>query len=126
MEQLLDREELKLMAEVGLLAATRGDAPAAEAIFAAVAQERPDAAVVYFGSALAQLFVGQSLEAIDILQRGLTRVPVVDQPALHALLALAFQSGGRAAEYAEALEAAGNSTLAEVMRSRRFSVHMGG
>lgn len=126
MEPLLGHEELKLMAEVGLLAATRGDAPAAEAIFAAVGQERPDAAVVYFGPALAQLFVGQTSAAIDVLQRGLTRVEASDQAGLHALLALAFQLDGRVAEHAEALQAAGDSPLAEAMRVREFLAHPGG
>ncbi len=114
----VNHDELKLMAEVGLMAATQGDVSAAKAIFAAVEQERPEAAVAYIGPALANLFTGNPAEAIDGLQRGLAAVAQEDRPDLQAVLSIAFQVSGRVAEGVEALQAAGGTPLAQAIHSK--------
>ncbi len=103
---VIEREEIKLLAEVGMLAATQADLTAARAIFAAIEQERPDAAAAYAGLALAYLFRGRSEEAVECLQRGLLAVPSEEQSDLQAFLVLAFEVEGRRADSERALRAA--------------------
>ena len=105
MNPVIERNDLKLLAEVGMLAALRGDVAAAQTIFAAVRQERPQSAAGYVGPALALLFRGRASEAIGELQRGLLVVEASQQQDIQALLGFALQAEGRGAESQQALQA---------------------
>lgn len=115
MDIVIEKSEIKLLAEVGMLAATRGDLAAARAIFSAVEQERPECAAAYAGPAVALLVRGRPDEAIEGLQRGLALVPPEAQSDLQAFLGVAFHLDGRTAESLRALGAAKEHPLAAAL-----------
>ncbi len=115
MSDVIERDELKLLVEVGMLAATQGDVEAAKVIFDAIEQERPDAAASYAGPAMALLFRGRTADAISALQRGLKAVGETDRPDLQALLGVALHIDGRGAESAQALNASHTHPLSAAL-----------
>ncbi len=115
---MVDPDELRLLADVGLIAALQGDLAAADGIFRAVESERPAAAVSYIGPAVARLCLSQPAAAIECLQRGLKKVPLDDQSELHAVLGVAYQIDGQSAASHRALRAAGDLPLARAMLDR--------
>ncbi len=98
-----------------MLAATRGHITPAQAIFAAVENERPEAPAAYVGYALACLFRGKAVDAVECLTRGLKRVTPDDRPDLQALLGLALQVSGRSSESRKLLATAGSHPLATAL-----------
>lgn len=112
---LVDSNEVRLLTEIGFLAAARGDVRRAQRIFGALEHIRPASAAVYVGLALSHLNNASADEALRILERGLRLVPGDDAPLLHAFRALAFQSSGRSSERMRALRQSGNHPLALAM-----------
>ena len=122
----IERDDLRLLVEIGMLAATRGDVAAAKTIFAAVEQERPESAASYVGPALALLFRGRSAEAIEELQRGMPEVEVSQQQDLQAFLGLALRVEGRGSESLRALQAAPDHPMAAALLAQAQSLSLGG
>ncbi len=109
-------QELRLLSELGTIAAQQRDLPGALEIFAAIGQERPQAPVAYSGPALAHLYAGQLAEAIRCLDEGVQRVRPEDQPALHALQGAIWLMTQRREDCERALALAGDLPLARSVR----------
>ena len=94
---MLDADEARLLAEIGMLAAEAGDVARADAIFGALRRLRPGRAYPYVGLVLARLAAGRAGEAVRLLEDA-----GIDDPdergILHAWRGLALQVMGRAAE----------------------------
>ncbi len=126
MLEVIERDELKLLLEVGMLAATQGDVEASKVIFDAIEQERPDAPASYVGPAIALLFRGRTADAIGALQRGLKVVGEADRPDLQALLGVALHIDGRGAESDQALQASHTHPLSAALLARAKRTPLGG
>lgn len=113
---LLERDELRLLAEIGFFAAQHGDVPRAERIFKGLELAQPQGAAAYAGRALAYLSVKRVDEALRMLDRGLTLAHPDGHAELHAIRGLALQLAGRGSESAKALARAGPLPLARVLR----------
>ncbi len=122
---LVDSNEVRLLAEIGFLAAARGDVSRAQRIFGALECIRPACAAVYVGLASAFLNRGGFDEALRILDRGLLFVEPADARVLHAFRALAFELAGRGSERLRALRQAGNLPLALAMQGEPATVFEG-
>ena len=112
---LLESSDIRLLTEVGFLAAARADVKRAEAIFGALALLRPDRSFSYIGLAMAYLNTHRPEEAVAVLAQGAKVVRAQDQGELQAVRALALQLAGRTAESLRALQAAGPNRLAKTM-----------
>lgn len=112
----LDSEELRLLAQVGLMAARRSDPAAALAIFDAIEQERPEAPIAFIGPAIVHLQAQRYAEAIRCLERGLERVPAGDRAELNAFLAMACRLDGRHDQCERALGMAQGVPLASALQ----------
>ncbi|MFY8102754.1 MAG: tetratricopeptide repeat protein [Ramlibacter sp.] len=109
-------DEIRLLAQVGLMAANRSDIESAKKIFAAVEQERPKASIAFVGLAIAHLQAGDLQGSVRCLERGLAQVDAADRPELHAFLALAYRLGGLHDRSEKALSSAGSVPLAQGLR----------
>lgn len=125
MTPAIEHDELKLLVEVGMLAATHGEITATKTIFAAIECVRPDSAASYAGPALAYLFRGRAADALEYLQRGLRAVASEEQPPLQALLGLALQVDARNAESLQALRTAGDHPMAAALRAKASPLQPG-
>ena len=120
---LLDANEVRLLTEVGFLAAARADVQRAEAIFGALAVLRPDRNFPYIGLAMAYLNADRRDDAVQALDRGAPLVREDDQGELQSVRALALQLAGRAGESQRALQAAGASPLAQALQGNSPEQH---
>lgn len=111
----ISHDDLKLLVEVGMLAATRGEITAAKAIFSAIEHVRPEAAASYAGPAVAYLFRGRPADAAEQLRRGLAKVPPDDRQPLQVLLGLALQLDACNAESLKVLRGAGDHPIAAAL-----------
>lgn len=116
---LIDSTDIRLLAEVGFLAAARGDIRNAQAIFLALERLRPAASFPYVGMAAALMNAGKPDEAVQVLDRGLRAAGPQEQEELQAFRGLALHLAGRASESQRALQLAGDLPLARVMRGER-------
>ena len=111
----MESDDIRLLTEVGFLAAARGDLQRAQQIFGALERLRPNAAFPCIGMAVTLLNTGKPVEAVQELDRGLQRVPPADAADLHAFRGLALQKAGRQSESQRALRQAGAHPLAQAM-----------
>lgn len=111
----MQAEDIRLLTEVGFLAAARGDLKRAGVIFGALERLRPEAPFPYIGLAVALLNAGQSAEAVHELDSGLLRVPASQAADLHAFRGLALQKSGRQSESLRAFRQAGDHPMALAM-----------
>lgn len=111
----LSSEEIKLLTEVGFLAASRGDAKRAKGIFIGLQKLRPQRAFAYVGLAVALMNTGRHDEAATLLTNAVERVDLEEQGEVNAFLGLALQLAGRTSESLRALHAASECRLAQVM-----------
>ncbi|MEY2617688.1 MAG: hypothetical protein RL522_690 [Pseudomonadota bacterium] len=109
-------EEIRLLAQIGLMAANHADVESATRIFAAIELVRPRHSVVFIGPAIASLQAGATPEAIRCLERGLAQVDAADRTELQAFLALAYRLCGLQGRSDNALKSAGNVPLAQGLR----------
>lgn len=116
MTHLIEPADIRLLTEVGFLAAARADVKRAEAIFSALALLRPDRSFAYVGLAMAYLNSDRPEEAVALLARAIPVVREQDQSELQSVRALALQLAGRSAESLRALQAAGLNPLAQAMQ----------
>ncbi len=112
---LLQPEEIKLLTEVGFLAASRGDVKRAEIIFSALRRLRPQRAFAYIGLAVALMNTGRHDEAATLLVDAVERVNSDERDEVNAFLGLALQLAGRTSESLRALRAASECHLAQLM-----------
>lgn len=109
-------EEVRLLAQIGLVAANHADIDSTTKIFAAVEQERPKTSIAFIGPAIAHLQTGAVSDAVHCLERGLAQVEAGDRPELQAFLALAYRLGGLHDRSDKALKRAAKVPLAEGLR----------
>ena len=112
----LHSEELRLLAQLGLMAAGQRDESAAIAIFSLIELARPQAAYTFIGPAMNHLYAGRCIDAIRCLERGLEMVAAEDRPELHALLAVACRFDMRHGQCERALAQAGDVPIAQALR----------
>ena len=116
--KLLDSAEVRLLTEIGFLAAAKADTRRAELIFDSLELLRPQGVFVYAGLAFAYLNAALYQQCLAVLERGLLRMESdPDKQVLQAVRALAFSWAGRASESTRALQSAGNHPLAEIQRT---------
>ena len=116
--KLLDSAEVRLLTELGFLAAAKADTRRAELIFDSLELLRPQGVFVYAGLAFAYLNAALYQQCLAVLDRGLLRMESdPDKQVLQAVRALAFSWAGRASESTRALQSAGSHPLAEIQRS---------
>ena len=101
---VLDADDARILAEVGFLAAGRGDMGHADAIFQALRAVRPGRAYPWLGLALARLNAGSADEAVRLLEQGEASA-MAERGLLAAWRGLALQLAGRKAESTRLLQA---------------------
>ena len=89
----LTSNEIRLLAELGFMAAASGQVAAATEIFEALIRLRSTKAFPYVGKSVALLYVGSFTAAIELLAAS-TQVVETDQEQIWIYLALAFQRSG--------------------------------
>lgn len=89
----LASNEIRLLAELGFMAAASGQVAAATEIFEALIRLRSTKAFPYVGKAVALLYVGLFPAAIELLTAA-TQVVETHQEQIWIYLALAFQRNG--------------------------------
>ena len=93
----LSPEQIRLLTEIGMMAAQQGLPAKAEAIFQALRILRPQQPGSYVGLAMVRMNSGLNDEAIRVLERdGLAACP--DDPDIRVFLGLALRLAKRAAE----------------------------
>ncbi len=96
---LLTPEDIRLLTQVGFIAAGQADVIRAERIFGALARLRPARAFAPVGRAMALLNAGRAPEAVQALQQARPGMQAgEDADTLAAFLALALQLDGRSSE----------------------------
>lgn len=88
-----DAADLRLLGEIGLLAAGRGMAPEAEAIAAGFAAWRPESALAGMVRALSAMGRGRDEEAVRILREDALRAEP-DSAEARAMLGMALERAG--------------------------------
>ncbi len=111
----LPNEQLRLLYEIGLMAASTGDAARAEKIFAALERVKPQGCGGYVGRAVGLMFDGKLIDALAILDKGLRLADASEHPELHAFRGLVLQVAGRSAESTKAFLAAGDLPMARAL-----------
>lgn len=89
----LEAGEVRLLTEIGFLAAGRGDIARASAIFSALALVRPGRAFAHVGLAMAYLNTNQATEAVRVLAQAKTDKPE-EQQTLDVWRGVALQLAG--------------------------------
>ncbi|MBB1625144.1 tetratricopeptide repeat protein [Achromobacter sp. UMC71] len=101
---VLEADDARCLAEVGFLAAGRGDVARADAIFNALRALRPGRAYPWLGLAVARLNAGRADEAVRLLEQGEASA-AAERGLLSAWRGLALQLAGRNAESVRLLQA---------------------
>lgn len=97
-----DRDEMRLLAEVGFLAAANAQLPAARRIFTALRLLRPDSVLPFIGLAAVCSQEGKPEEAVRLLaEDALRQIPRDEE--LRAFLGLSLVEAGRFAEAGKVL-----------------------
>ena len=108
---LPDSADIRLLTEIGFLAAGRGDLARAEAIFGALALLRPRQASAHVGLAMALLNKGRFADAAATLER-VTLPTGPERDLLGAVRGLALQLDRRTAEASRVLRAIASQPVA--------------
>jgi thioredoxin-like negative regulator of GroEL len=94
---VLDADEARLLAEIGMLAAGTGDLKHADAVFGALRRLRPGRAYPLVGLAVARLNAGRAAEAAQVLEEAAPSEPE-ERAVAQAWRGLALQLAGRGGE----------------------------
>ena len=113
----LDSAEIRLLTEVGFLAAAKADVGRAKVIFSSLELLRPNGAFVYSGLAFAYLNAARYEDGVTVLDKGLPHMAAEDVSVLQSIRAMALGWAGRASESTRALALAGTHPLAEILRT---------
>lgn len=114
----LAHEEIRVLAQVGLMAARACDTDTAEVIFSAIERSHPLRSMAYVGQVMARLAVGRVPDALLAAERGLQKVRPEDRAELHGFRALALKAAGRHQVCKEALDQAGETPIAQALREK--------
>lgn len=102
---ILPAETVRLLSEVGFLAAGRGMADEAMTIMAGLRELRPTRSAPFVGMALVHMNANRAGEAVRVLRdEALPAVAGEDVDTVRAFLALALKLDGRPRESAEELD----------------------
>lgn len=97
---------VRLLTEIGFLAAGRGRVREALLVLEGVRALRPGGAAAFVGMALAHMNAGEPAEAVRLLRgRALAEVGAGESGMVRAFLSLALKLDGRPRESAEAIDA---------------------
>jgi len=102
---VLAPDEVRLLTEVGFLAAAAGDVPRAEAIFGALGRIRPDRLFPSLGLAVAWMNAGRAADAASLLEKVVCADPE-EQASCDAWRGFALQLAGRSAQSRSVLQKA--------------------
>lgn len=94
---VLDSAEVRLLTEIGFLAAASGDATRAQAIFLALQRLRPGRAFPLVGLAVSKMNAGYANEAVLLLEQAQAG-DEAERNVMDAWRGLALQLAGRAGE----------------------------
>lgn len=94
LSSLPDRDDIRLLTEIGFLASGAGDVARAEVIFGALLLLRPDRAFAHVGLATALMNAGRAADAVTHLE-GARIPPGEDADMVGAMYAIALQLAGR-------------------------------
>lgn len=111
----LNREEIRLLAEVGFLAVSKADTASSNIIFAALEQLRPRQNFSYIGLALGHLNEQDHYMALKVLDRGRANADPDQLPELLRFSGLALHLAGRNAESRALLQKAGDTALTKAI-----------
>lgn len=94
---MLDPDDIRLLTQIGFIAAARADVQRAEVIFGALLCVRPERSFGHIGIATALLNAGRASDAVMQLEHAQLR-PGEDADMVQAFLGLALQLDARASE----------------------------
>jgi predicted Zn-dependent protease len=118
----LNSDDLRLLAEIGFMGAQSGQAPAARALFEALAVLRPQSTLPHIGLAQAAMGANKNAEGVRILREALTKHP--GDVELMAFLGLALHAAGESAEARKTMntviDKAGEADAASVAMARKL------
>jgi predicted Zn-dependent protease len=118
----LNSGDLRLLAEIGFIGAQSGQAPAARALFEALAVLRPQSTLPHIGLAQAALGANKHEEGVRILREALKQHP--GDIEVTAFLGLALHAAGESAEARrmmnDVIEKAGEGDAAPVAMARKL------
>ena len=106
---MLEAKDARMLAEVGMLAAGRGDLRRAETIFGGLRLLRPDRAYPLVGLAVARMNAGHAGDAAQLLEPIRLAEPE-EQALVQAWRGFALQLAGRSAESQRVLSVAAASS----------------
>lgn len=98
-------DEIRLLTEIGFLAAAKGDLPRAEAIFGALRQVRPGRLFPVLGIAVAWMNAGRAADAAGLLEKAAC-ADADEQAIRDTWRGLALQLAGQAAQSRHVLQQA--------------------
>lgn len=93
----LDRDAMRLLAEIGFMGTVTGPVAAARSLFESLQILRPDSKLPWIGLALGELGAGRPEEAVRLLRDEALRLHPGDAESL-TFLGMALQKAGRASE----------------------------
>lgn len=94
---MLEASDAHMLAEVGMLAASRGDVSRADIVFGGLRAARPNRAYPLVGMAVARLNAGRANDAVQLLEP-VRLVEPEEQTLVQAWRGFALQLAGRRAE----------------------------
>jgi len=103
--EVLAPDEIRLLTEVGFLAAAKGDLPRAEAIFGALRQVRPGRLFPSLGIAVARMNAGRAADAAGLLEKAAC-ADADEQAIRDTWRGLALQLAGQTAQSRHVLQQA--------------------
>ena len=103
-QRLLDPDDIRLLTQIGFMAAARADVQRAEVIFGALLHVRPERSFSHIGMATALLNAGRAGDAVTCLEKA-RLPPGEDADMVQAILGLALQLDARASEATRVLRA---------------------
>ncbi|PTW56652.1 hypothetical protein C8N35_111115 [Breoghania corrubedonensis] len=98
MDDILDRDLISLLADIGFIAGSRGMNDHARAIFKAICALRPDQEAGFLGESMVDILSGDAQSAITKLNRAPTTV------ATRTFLGIALIQGGNVPDGRETLQ----------------------
>ena len=116
---MLEAKDARMLAEVGMLAAGRGDLKRAETIFGGLRLIRPDRAYPLVGLAVARMNAGHAGDAAQLLEPIRLAEPE-EQALVQAWRGFALQLAGRSAESQRVLSVAAASSGEGAMLARQL------
>lgn len=113
---MLEPDDIRLLTQIGFIAAARADVQRAEVIFGALLRVRPERSFGHIGMATALLNAGRAGDAVLRLEKAYLP-PGDDADMVQAFLGVALQLDARASEAARVLRAVATATTGDAQAS---------